>query len=202
MIYGYARCSTNETLQDIDRQKRELMKMGVSDERYIYNEYESGSKTDRKQLNELLSVVKQGDTIVSTEVSRLSRSTKHLCEILDKVQSEKLCLQIGNFVADCTKDEIDPMTKGMLQMWAVFAEMEREMIRQRVISGIENAKAKGVRFGRKIFTKEDIPDAFYRYYPMYVSGEITLTALARILQCSRTTVYKYIDYAKRGKEDL
>lgn len=198
MIYGYARCSTNESLQDITRQKRELLKMGVTDERYIYNEYESGTKSDRKQLKELLSVVKQGDTIISTEVSRLSRSTKHLCEILDQVQTDKLCLQIGNFVVDCTKDEIDPMTKGMLMMWAVFAEMEHDMIRQRVISGLENAKAKGVKLGRHSFTREKIPDAFYRYYPMYKSGEFTLTALANILHCSRTTVYKYISYAEKG----
>ena len=53
MEYGYARCSTNETKQDIDRQKRELKKMGV-DEKYIFFEYEPGAKTDRVQLGRLL----------------------------------------------------------------------------------------------------------------------------------------------------
>jgi len=72
MVYGYARCSTNETKQDIDRQKRELKKMGVEDKN-IYFEYESGAKTDRIQLNRLLSVAKDKDTIVTTEVSRLTR---------------------------------------------------------------------------------------------------------------------------------
>lgn len=201
MIYGYARCSTNESKQDIDRQKRDLLKMGVTDERYIYNEYESGAKTDRRQLNELLSVVKPGDTIVSTEVSRLSRSTKHLCEILEQVKSEKLCLQIGNFVVDCTKDEIDPMTKGMLMMWAVFAEMERDMISQRVKSGMENAKAKGKVLGRPKFRRDMIPDSFYKYYPLYKSGGISLTDLANILKCTRPTVYSYIAYAEKGEDD-
>lgn len=197
MIYGYARCSTNETKQDIDRQKRDLMKMGVQEERYIYNEYKSGTKTDRRELNKLLfEVVKPGDTIAVTEVSRLSRSTKHLCEILEKVQADKLCLQIGNLVVDCTKDEIDPMTKGMIQMWAVFAEMEREMIRQRVISGIANARAKGIKLGRKEFTTDKIPNDFFKYYPMYKSGQLTVKAFAGILHCSRTTVYKYIKYAE------
>ena len=49
-IYGYARCSTDETRQDIDRQKRELKKLGVTDDKNIYWEYESGNKTDRAEL--------------------------------------------------------------------------------------------------------------------------------------------------------
>ena len=81
MEYGYARCSTNETKQDIDRQKRELKKMGV-EEKNIYFEYESGAKTDRVQLGRLLGAVRDGDTVVTTEVSRLTRSTKQLCEII------------------------------------------------------------------------------------------------------------------------
>lgn len=52
-IYGYARCSTNEDLQDIDRQKRELKKMGVEDDKHIYWEYESGMKKDRAELQKL-----------------------------------------------------------------------------------------------------------------------------------------------------
>lgn len=192
MIYGYARCSTNETRQDIDRQKRDLLKMGVPDERYIYYEYESGSNTERKQLAELLSVVKPGDTIAATEVSRLSRSTKHLCEILDKVQNDSLCLQIGNFIVDCTKEEIDPMTKGMIQMWAVFSEMEKDMIKQRVKSGMENARAKGKRLGRPELTQEKIPDNFYKYYAMHKNGDFSISEMARVLDCSRSRIYRYI----------
>ena len=50
MVYGYARCSTNEERQDIDRQKRELYSLGVTEDKYIYWEYESGTKTDRAVL--------------------------------------------------------------------------------------------------------------------------------------------------------
>lgn len=92
MIYGYARCSTNEGRQDIDRQKRELYALGVIDDKYIYWEYESGVKTDRVELQKLLDIVNEGDTIATTEVSRLTRSTKHLCEILQTVKSKHLIL--------------------------------------------------------------------------------------------------------------
>ena len=75
MNYGYARCSTNELKQDIDRQKRELIKQGVSEEN-IYFEYESGTKIDRVEFNRLLEAIDEGDTIIATEVSRITRSTK------------------------------------------------------------------------------------------------------------------------------
>ena len=129
MTYGYARCSTNEERQDIDRQKRELFSLGVSEDKYIYWEYEKGTKDDRVELQKLLDIVGEGDTIATTEVSRLTRSTKHLCEILQTVQDKKLILNIGgSFVVDCSKGELDTMTEGMIKMWGVFAKMERNII--------------------------------------------------------------------------
>lgn len=68
MIYGYARCSTNEERQDINRQKRELHTLGVTDEKCIYWEYESGMKDDRTEFNKLLDIVTEGDTVATTEV--------------------------------------------------------------------------------------------------------------------------------------
>lgn len=122
MEYGYARCSTTIDRQDVNRQKMELKKLGVK-ESNIFWEYESGAKTDRKELNRLFEVVKQGDTIATTEVSRLTRSTKHLCEIMQMVQEKKLLLNIGgSFVVDCREDDIDPIY-GM-------AFKEKEQIKQ------------------------------------------------------------------------
>lgn len=191
MIYGYARCSTSEARQDIDRQKRELEARGV-DENDIFSEYESGTKKDRPELQRLLATVVPGDTIIATEVSRLSRSTKQLCEILEIVKDRHLKLIIGNFIIDCTASEPDPMTKGMLLMWGVFAEMERDMISERVKSGMENAKAKGKRIGRPAVTKKEIPSAFKKYYKRYLRKELTVSEIAALMGCSRGTVYSYI----------
>ena len=146
MIYGYARCSTNEELQDINRQIRELKQLGAEEDT-IYREYESGMKNDRVELQRLLSVVEAGDTIVATEVSRITRSTKQLCEIIELAKDRHIKLVLGSFVVDCTK-ELDPMTEGMLKMMGVFSELERNIISQRVKSGMQNAKAKGVTIGR------------------------------------------------------
>lgn len=197
MVYGYARCSTNEERQDIDRQKRELYSLGVTEDKYIYWEYESGTKTDRAELQKLLDIVKEGDTIVTTEVSRLTRSTKHLCDILQIVQDKKIILNIGgSFVVDCSQGKMDPMTEGMIKMWGVFAEMERNIISQRVISGMKNAAAKGIKIGRPEVTKDNLPDKFWKYYQMYQDKQINISEFARMLKCTRPTIYRYIKIAE------
>lgn len=199
MIYGYARCSTNEERQDIDRQKRELYSLGITDDKYIYWEYESGTKDDRAELQKLFDIAIEGDTIATTEVSRLTRSTKHLCEILQIVKDKKLILDIGgSFRVDCSKGEMDPMTEGMVKMWGVFAEMERNIISQRVKSGMKNAAAKGKHIGRPITTKNNIPDKFWKYYRMYQDKQINISEFARMLNCTRPTVYKYISISEEN----
>ena len=80
MIYGYARCSTNESKQDINRQVRELKDAGAEK---IFLEYEHRDSLIKKELESLFSLVVAGDTIVVTEVTRLAGSTKQLCEVLD-----------------------------------------------------------------------------------------------------------------------
>lgn len=194
MIYGYARCSTNEKMQDIDRQIRELMQQGVQREN-IFLEYESGTKVNRIELLKLLAIVKTGDTIIATEVSRITRSTKQLCEIVDLAKRFHLKLVLGNFVVDCSK-ELDPMTEGMLKMMGVFSELERNITSQRVKSGMQNAKAKGKVIGRPTTTADDIPNLFYKHYPKYRSGDINKAEFARLCSLSYPTIYKYIRIAE------
>jgi len=199
VIYGYARCSTDESRQDIDRQKRELFALGVKEDKHIYWEYESGTKEDRAELHKLLDVIREGDTVAATEVSRLTRSTKHLCEILQMVQEKKIRLLIGSFSVDCRSEDVDPMTKGMLMMWGVFSEMERDIISQRVKSGMKNAAAKGKQIGRPKTTVDTLPDKFWKYYKLYETDEITISEFSRLMGCSRTTIYKYREMAKSMK---
>jgi DNA invertase Pin-like site-specific DNA recombinase len=112
VIFGYARCSTNESRQDIERQKRELKLLGATE---IYFEYESGTKIDRAELGKLLNHIKPGDTLVTTEISRITRSVKQLCDIIDMAVEKHLKLVIGSFVVDCT-GELNAMTSGMIKM--------------------------------------------------------------------------------------
>lgn len=190
MNYGYARCSTNENKQDIDRQIRELKEAGSKE---IFLEYEHGDSAVKQELSTLLEQARQGDTIYTLEVSRLARSTKQLCEIIDTVKEKKLGLVIvGSITVDCSNGEIDPMTNAFIQMSGVFAELELRIIRERVRSGMANAKAKGRKIGRPQTTSEQIPPIFYRHYPAFKSGSLNLSEFARVCGLSRNTVYKYI----------
>lgn len=90
MIYGYARCSlAEEKGQDLGRQVRELKAAGAQE---IITEREHGDSKIKKNLDLLLEATKEGDTLICTEVSRLSRSTQQLCEIVELVKQKHLCL--------------------------------------------------------------------------------------------------------------
>ena len=189
-IYGYARCSTNEDKQDINRQIRELKDAGAEE---VVFEYEHGDAKVKKELHMLLDVATAGDTIITLEVSRLSRSTQQLCEIIDVIRAKKLRLVIvGSITIDCRNGKTDPMSEAFLQMAGVFSQLELAMIRARVKSGMENAKSKGKRIGRPQTTREDIPTVFYKHYPAFATGNINLSELARLCGLSRPSVYKYL----------
>ena len=190
MTYGYARCSTNETKQDINRQVRELKAAGAEE---IYLEYEHGDSRVKPQQEAMFSNAQAGDTIITLEVPRLARSTQQLCEIINRVREQRLCLVIvGSITLDCREGRVDPMSEAFLQMAGVFSQLELSMIRERVRSGMANAKAKGRQIGRPQITKDDVPAIFLRHYPAYKSGHLNITELSRVCDLSRTTIYKYI----------
>lgn len=191
MDYGYSRCSTNETRQDINRQVRELKAAGAVE---IFLEYEHGDAKVKSQQTQMFAQAQPGDTIIVLEVSRLARSTKQLCEIIETIRAKRLRLVIvGSITVDCSNGQIDPMTNAFIQMSGVFAELELRIIRERVRSGMANAKAKGARIGRPQATADDIPSSFLRHYPSYKSKQLNVSELARVCDLSRTTVYKYLN---------
>ena len=190
MTYGYARCSTNETKQDINRQVRELKAAGAE---HIFLEYEHGDSKVKSQQAAMFAQAQAGDTIITLEVPRLARSTQQLCEIIDRVREGRLCLIIvGSITLDCREGRADPMSEAFLQMAGVFSQLELSMIRERVRSGMANAKAKGKQIGRPQVTKDNIPAIFLRHYPAYKAGQLNISELSRVCDLSRTTIYKYI----------
>ena len=195
MNYGYARCSTNENKQDIERQVRELKAAGAKE---VFLEYEHGDSAVKEQLALLLEQAQPGDSIFTLEVSRLARSTKQLCDIIEKVKEKCLRLVIvGSITVDCSGGQIDPMTNAFIQMSGVFAELELRIIRERVRSGMANAKAKGVRIGRPQTTLDNIPAIFLKHYPSYKNGTLNVSEFARVCDMSRTTIYKYLELLEK-----
>ena len=191
MNRGYSRCSTNEGKQYFYRQVRELKAAGAE---VIYMEYEHGDAKVKNQQQAMFAESEAGDTIIVLEVSRLARSTQQLCEIIEIIRQKHLRLVIvGSITLDCRNGQADPMSEAFLQMAGVFSQLELSMIRARVRSGMENAKAKGKQIGRPQVTADDVPSGFLRHYQAYKRGQLNVSELARVCNISRTTAYKYIN---------
>lgn len=193
--YGIARCST--TKQDVEYEITELMKKGVKKEN-IFIEYISG-KTElskRVELDKLLKIVKPGDTIVATDITRIARNPKVFYEILDFVENNKLCLEVGTLKADCRTDKLDIMTSTMLQILSVFASFDVKMKSFQVKLGLANAVANNKKLGRPKLTKDDIPDNFYKNLDLYNKGSINKTEFARIMNWSRPKLNRIMELNK------
>ena len=141
MIYGYARVSTDA--QDLSNQIEQLKAAGCG---VIYREKISGATADRPQLKKLMAVIAAGDVVVIPAVDRLSRDTTDLLVIARDMQRAGAGLRsLAEPVVDTTSD----FTELVLAMLGVAAKLERRRIIERTARGRADAKAQGVKFGRK-----------------------------------------------------
>lgn len=188
MIYGYARCSTNDTKQDVERQAKDLERLGAQ---RIYQEYISGTALALPQLEQLKKAIVPGDMLITTEISRLTRSVHQLCHLLEWAAELKIILRVGSLSIDFSRD-IEAMTEAMVLMMGVFAQAEQRMTVQRVKSGVAHARAKGKQLGRPSMTKDKLPKEFLKQWPKFKKGQINKAEFAKNIGCSRPTLNKYI----------
>lgn len=142
-IIGYARVSTKE--QNEARQLESLKAAGCT---RLYIDKVSGATTERPELQRMLSELEQGDTIVIHELSRLSRSTKDLIDLVDTLKEKGVGLRS---VTDSWLDlsENNPMSEFMFTIFSGLAQYERKLIKQRQEEGIAIAKANGKYKGKQ-----------------------------------------------------
>jgi DNA invertase Pin-like site-specific DNA recombinase len=144
-IIGYARVSTED--QHLDAQLEQLHQVGC---KKIYKEKASGVKVDRPQLAAMLDYVREGDMVVACKLDRIARSTKHLLEIVESLESKGVSFRVLNINLDTSS----PTGKLMLTMLGAIATFEREMMLERQREGIAKAKEKGKYKGRKPTARE------------------------------------------------
>lgn len=195
--YGYCRCSTNEEKQDISRQEKELVDRGVKKEDIVL-EYISGTK-NKPALLMLIDKCNPGDEIICTELSRISRSIKDFNNTVELLQEKKLRLELimNNIIIDFTKDKLDPFTSFYLNIMMAFNDLEANVTRERVKSGLDNAKSKGIKLGRPILNRDNIPDKFYKNLDLYNRKEINKVEFAKLMGWSRSRIDRYLEIAKR-----
>lgn len=179
MIVGYVRVSTVE-----QNEGRQLVTMDNYKVEKIFQEKVSAKDTDRSKLQELLDYVREGDTVVIHDFSRLARSTKDLLSIVELLDNKKVTLVSA-------KENIDsstPTGKLMLTMIGAINEFERTNMLERQKEGIALAKDQGKYKGRK---EVDIKD-FDIHYNRYMNREVNKSQLAKELGVSRPTLDKLI----------
>lgn len=179
MILGYVRVSTVE-----QNEARQLVTMEKYDVEKVFTEKVSAKDTNRPQLQELLDYVREGDTVVIHDFSRLARSTKDLLDIVELLENKGVILISA-------KENIDtstPTGKLMLTMIGAINEFERTNLLERQREGIAIAKAEGKYKGRK----EVKVDNFEEYYNKYKNRDLNKSQLAKELGVSRPTLDKLI----------
>ncbi|PHE90201.1 resolvase [Bacillus toyonensis] len=183
MIIGYARVSTFD--QNLDRQIHSLREYGC--EKIIQEKF-TGTIRERQGLIKLFDVIRKGDTVVVDSISRLGRKTVDILHMIQ--QFEETGIQFISLTENM--DTRNPTGKAMLQMLCVIAELERNLIAERVKEGLEASKKRGKKLGRPKIEKEKISIALR----MYDSNEYSIKEIIEGTGISQGSLYRAINQRK------
>jgi DNA invertase Pin-like site-specific DNA recombinase len=189
MLVGYARVSTIE--QNLDRQL-EALKIAGCDK--IYSEKLSGANTDRPQLQLMFKEIKEGDTIIITDLTRFSRSTMDLFRLIELIKEKKCFVKsLKDTWLDISEE--NPYSQFLLTVMAGVAQLERDLTRMRQKEGIALAKKKGLYKGRPKLYTENNP-RFSHALELYEAGGRSIAEICKICSISESTFYRHMRKAK------
>jgi DNA invertase Pin-like site-specific DNA recombinase len=149
-----------------------------------FQEKKSGASGKRPSLQACLDYVREGDTLVVTRLDRLARSTLHLCQIAEELERKQVHLQ----VLDQHIDTGDATARLLFNMLGAIAQFETEIRAERQMDGIQKAKERGIRFGRrKSLTAEQIAELRQRR-----EQGVLIRTLMMDYKLSKASVYRYL----------
>ncbi len=186
MLIGYARVSTHE--QTLALQQDALQKAGCDK---IFTDTISGAKTERPGLDEALTFLRPGDTLVVWRLDRLGRSLKHLIDTITALHDRGIGFK-------SLTENIDTTTSGgklIFHIFGALAEFERDIIRERTNAGLQAARARGKIGGRPkslhVKNKAAMAQALYN------DKTNSIADICKTLNISRATLYRYIQSGAR-----
>lgn len=187
MLIGYARVSKSDGSQVLDLQIDALIKADVQKEN-IYSDMASGVKEDRLGLEHCLKALREDDILVVWKLDRLGRNLKHLISIVDELTQRKIGFKVlsGQGV---NIDTTTPSGRMVFSIFAALSEFERELNRERTIAGLQAARARGRKGGRKFqLTKAQVRLA----QASMKNRDTSVSELCKELGITRPTLYRYI----------
>ncbi|MDP2716916.1 MULTISPECIES: recombinase family protein [Chromatiaceae] len=175
-LFGYARVSTSQ--QSLDNQVNTLLENGVEPHR-VFVDKASGSHLERDGLKTLMIKVEKGDVVLVKKLDRLGRDTSDMIQLVKEFDKNGVAIR---FLDDGISTEGE-MGKMVVTILSAVAQAERHRILERTNEGRQEAKAKGVKFGRK--PKIDS----MKVLQMRAEGKSAIE-ISRELLIGRSTVYK------------
>lgn len=188
MLIGYARISKADGSQSLDLQRDALVSVGIQSDR-IYEDQASGARETRPGLDSCLRALREGDVLVVWKLDRLGRTLTHLVNTVRDLSDRG----IGLRVLTGQGAEIDTTTSAGRMIFGIFAtlaEFERDLIRERTMAGLDAARARGRKGGRKFaLTKAQVRLA----QAAMANRDTSVAVLAAELGVKPVTLYRYVD---------
>ena len=181
MLIGYKRVSTQN--QKLDRQTDLLNDFGVE---RIFEEKVTGTKRERVELDKMLEQLRPNDIVVVTDLTRLSRSTKDLFEIVEIIENKGAGIKS---LKESWLDTTTPQGKLLFTIFAGLSQFERDLIAQRTKEGLASAKSRGTKLGRpnKFDEKKDT------ILQMYNSNDYSINDIINATGISKTSLYRLVN---------
>jgi len=187
IIIGYARVSKIE--QNLDRQIDTMKENGAEK---IFTEKATGKKSDRPELIRMMDQLRDGDVVIISELTRLSRSTKDLFEIVEQVQSKGANIRS---LKETWLDTATPHGKLMFTIFAGLSQFEADLTAQRTREGLAAARARGRLGGRPKVDSDKSAMAL----KMYDSKEFTVDEICKSCRIGKTTLYRLLGARRNGQ---
>ena len=186
MIYGYARVSSDKQNlygTSLDDQVAILKQNGTET---VYADHYTGTKMSRPQFDEMIGLLKSGDTLIVTKLDRLGRTSEGMIHLIKDLLARNITVRVLNMGTI----ENTPVGRMIVTFLAGFAEVERDLIVERTMAGRAYKKATDPNYkeGRK--PKEYDEDLYNELRTKVANGEITARSAAKMLGMGKTTWYK------------
>jgi DNA invertase Pin-like site-specific DNA recombinase len=183
MLIGYARVSTED--QNLALQTDALTKAGCQK---IYQEKISSTQARRPALEEVLSHLRAGDTLIVWKLDRLGRSLKELIELINQLAAKEVHFKSLSENIDTST----PTGQLVFHIFCALAEFEREIIRQRTLAGLQAARARKQVLGRPKGLTKAAQQKARAATSLYKDGTLDVRAICDHLHISPPTLYRYL----------